>query len=235
MAFLVPTANTKVSMSSSLRVTLICYKQTDNDWDCETTFRSTTQWICVLCSTSPTPQGLAIWLIHTTWSQAGLIILARTLSRSWRFRNLNRPQGTLHHCIFNTTQWHTPIHKSLCPYLELDQHAFTAHTSGAPQVVDVFIFLIQLPSAHCFFAGAVITYSFKWLTINTRSASYRLSLFHPIGHKTHAVAFHTLLWYTQTTQRWKNSPTSAKLLSRSSLCELNQAWARRLFLFLPMM
>lgn len=46
-------------------------------------------------------------------------------------------------------------------YLKLDQHAFTAHTAGAPQVVDVFIFLIQLPSAHCFFTGAVVTWKHR--------------------------------------------------------------------------
>lgn len=53
---------------------------------------SPVQCICVLCSTAQAPCGLiwiAIWLIRTTWSQAGLIILARTLSRSCLFRNWN--------------------------------------------------------------------------------------------------------------------------------------------------
>lgn len=57
------------------------------------------------------------------------------------------------------------MHKTHCLYLELDQHAFTAHTPGAPQVVDVFIFLIQLPCAHCFFTGAIVTYTYKLLTL----------------------------------------------------------------------
>lgn len=43
------------------------------------------------------------------------------------------------------------------PHLELNEHAFAAHTAGAPQVIDVLVFLIQLPSAHCFFTGAVVT------------------------------------------------------------------------------
>lgn len=64
-------------------------------------------------------------------------------------------------------------------YLELDQHAFTAHTAGAPQVVDVFIFLIQLPSAHCFFTGAVIAYKYNDLVFYHK--------------KTQACAFHTPL------------------------------------------
>lgn len=42
-------------------------------------------------------------------------------------------------------------------YFELDQHAFTAHSSRAPQIVDVLILLIQLPGAHCFFTSAIIT------------------------------------------------------------------------------
>lgn len=44
-----------------------------------------------------------------------------------------------------------------CSHLQLDQHAFAAHTTRTPQVVDVFIFLIQLPGAHCFFTGTIIT------------------------------------------------------------------------------
>lgn len=55
--------------------------------------------------------------------------------------------------------WHQQTHfQTHCLHLELDQHALTAHTSRAPQVVDVLIFLIQLPSAHRLFTGAVITY-----------------------------------------------------------------------------
>lgn len=107
------------------------------------------------------------WLLHTTWSQAGLIILARTLSRSCLLRNWRRkinPNSwvcTQQHTL--TTQHYIITH---CPYLELDQHAFTTHTSRAPQVVDVFIFLVQLPSAHCFFTGAIVTLRHKLLTIN---------------------------------------------------------------------
>lgn len=43
------------------------------------------------------------------------------------------------------------------PYLELNEHAFAAHAAGAPQVIDVLVFLIQLPSARRFFTGAVVT------------------------------------------------------------------------------
>lgn len=103
ITFLVPRANTKVSMSSSLRVTLICYKQTD-------TFRCTDRWLYTLHSSSYTPHRLiwnAIWLIHTTWSQAGLIILARTLSRSCLFTNWQTDNKEHYMTIFNTN---TPLY-----------------------------------------------------------------------------------------------------------------------------
>lgn len=91
------------------------------------------------------------------------------------------------------------------PYLELNQHAFAAHASGAPQVVDVFVFLVQLPGAHGVFAGAVVTCGHQFNEAFLGSAALRRSLCR-----------------NRPLSGWKDSPTSAKLLSNSSLCELNQ-------------
>lgn len=43
-------------------------------------------------------------------------------------------------------------------HLELNQHALAAHTTGAPQVVDVLVLLVELPGAHRLLTGAVITW-----------------------------------------------------------------------------
>lgn len=42
-------------------------------------------------------------------------------------------------------------------HLELDQHALAAHTTRAPQVVDVLVLLVELPSAHRLLTGTIIT------------------------------------------------------------------------------
>ena len=66
----------------------------------------------------------------------------------------------------NTLTWvcthtHTHKHSVRCAHththLELDEHALAAHTAGAPQVVDVFVLLVQLPSADRVFTGPIIT------------------------------------------------------------------------------
>lgn len=122
-----------------------------------------------------------------------------------------------HYIMWLHIQHNTVTHRTHCPYLQLDQHAFTAHTSRAPQVVDVFIFLIQLPSAHCFFTGAVITFTYKLLTINTRSHHKPIT-----RDRTHARISNTAVVHW----RWLRGGGTHPLVQSCSLEVLCASWTR---------
>lgn len=119
----------------------------------------------------------------------------------------------------NVTTSETPWAESACP-----------RSTPAPSTTGCRCARFPDSASRC----SQVLYSYRRHLSNTylkTELTHCITLYYSILH-----CYYRLI--TPDTERRKderNSPTRAKLLSRSSLWELNQAWARRLFLFLPMM